>query len=167
MSSPYISLTEAKAQLRIDAGLTIDDAHIEMLIGAACDWAENYTQRSLGELLELDSPADSNAVPLPDPKDSPHFEPLPGQPPSIDIGGIQGGFPLYMDDNDQWTEETWRRYWANNPMLKDDSKPLRRDVKAGILLQVELMYDKNVANFEMLETRAEQLLAPYRIGMGV
>lgn len=167
MSNPYISLSEAKAQLSIDDGLTIHDTRIDMLIGAAVDWAENYTQRSLGELMELDSPTDSSAVPLPEPKDSPHFVPPPGVPPAIDVTAIEGGFPLYMDDNDQWTEEQWKRYWANNPMLKDDAKPLRRDVKAAILLQIELLFDRNMDNFTTLETRAEQLLAPYRIGMGV
>jgi hypothetical protein len=170
MSSPLITLTEAKQQLSIDDGLTIHDARIEMLIGAATDWAQNYTQRSLGELLELDSPADSGTSPVPDPVDSPTFIPvLPAAPDQLAEGltGIVGGVPMAMDDNDVWTEDSWRRYWANNPILSDSSKPLRRDVKAAILLQVELLFDRNTDNFELLEQRAEQLLAPYRVGLGV
>jgi hypothetical protein len=162
MTSPapptYITLTEAKEQLSIDDGLTTHDARIELLIGAAIDWAENYTQRSLGELLELNSPADAGATPLPDPKDSPSWskpETWPG-PGVIGVEGWEG-----------WDEKTWRNYWMNNPILRDDAKPLRRDVRAAILLKIELLFDRNVDNWKLIEDTAEQMLFPYRIGMGV
>lgn len=158
-ANPYISLAEAKGQLSIDADLTIHDDRIEFLIGSAIDWAENFTQRSLGELLELNSPADTIAVPLPDPKDSPTWSPpatWPGPNGVIGVEGWQG-----------WDEKTWRNYWKNNPILQDDAKPLRRDVKAAILLKLELLFDRNVDNWELIQSTAESMLFPYRIGMGV
>jgi hypothetical protein len=160
-ASPYITLEEAKDQLAIDYGLTIHDQRILRIIGGATDWAENFTQRSLGELLELNSPADSNAVPLPDPKDSPHRPPVwiePGDQP-FPIDGIGG--------NEDWTAEQWAAHWKANPIMQDDSKPLRRDVKEAILLKIEILFDRNIDNMALLETTAENLLWPYRIGMGV
>jgi Phage gp6-like head-tail connector protein len=161
MTSPtttYITLTEAKEQLSIDDGLTTHDARIELLIGAAIDWAENYTQRNLGELLELNSPADSEATPLPDPKDSPSWS----KPEVWPIAGVIG-----VEGWQEWDEKTWRDFWRNNPILQDDAKPLRRDVRAAILLKIEQLFDRNVDNWVLLEQTAEQMLFPYRIGMGV
>jgi hypothetical protein len=157
-ANPYISLTEAKGQLSIDADLTIHDDRIQFLIGSAIDWAENFTQRSLGELLELNSPADTIAVPLPDPKDSPSWSP-PTTWPLAGVIGVEGW--------QNWDEKTWRDFWKNNPILQDDAKPLRRDVKAAILLKIELLFDRNVDNWELIENTACTLLFPYRIGMGV
>lgn len=153
--NPYISLADAKGQLSIDEGLTIHDDRIEFLIGSAIDWAENFTCRSLGELLELDSPADSSAVPLPDPKDSPSF--------------ARGNFGpvISAEDWQGWNADTWRDFWAKNPVLQNDAKPLRRDVKAAVLLKLELLFDRNTDNWELIEETAEQMLTPYRIGMGV
>lgn len=153
----YITLDEAKSQLGVDPDLTVDDARIQRLIGAAIDWAENFTQRSLGELLELNSPTDSSATPLPNPKDSPSWangRQLPwDQDPSVD-------FSL-------WTPDQWHDYWRQNPVQVDASAPLRRDVKEAILLKLETLYDRNVDNMALLETTALNMLQPYRIAMGV
>ena len=149
VENPYISLAEAKGQLSIDEGLTLHDDRIKFLIGAAIDWAENFTQRSLGELLELNSPADSSAVALPDPKDSPNFVAPP-------VAGW-----------DSWGDGEWRSWWAANPIMGSDAKPLRRDVKAAVLMRLELLFDRNVDNWELIEQTTEQMLTPYRIGMGV
>lgn len=151
--NPYISLVEAKEQLSIDEGLTFHDARINRLIGAAIDWAESFTGRSLGELLELNSPSDDAAVPLPDPVDSPHFEPLPKRTGPLGWGG--------------WSEHTWQTYWRNNPILHDDSHSLRRDVKEAILMRLELLFDRNVDNWELIDETTTSMLFPYRIGMGV
>lgn len=155
-ANPYISLTEAKDQLSIDDGLDIHDARIERLIGAAVDWAENFCGRSLGELMELNSPTDESAVPLPEPVDSPHFEPVPVGAGIVGVQGWSG-----------WDEDTWRNWWRNNPILQNDAKPLRRDVKEAILMKIEQMFDRNTDNWELLENTAQQMLFPYRIGMGV
>jgi hypothetical protein len=152
-ASPYITLAQAKAQLSIDESNTYFDDRIQDLIGAAIDWAENFTNRSLGELLEIDSPADSAAVPLPDPKDSPtpnHF-------------WYSGDWV----DTTLWNPDEWRNYWAKNPIEQDQSKALRRDVKAGILLYLETLFDRNIENFALLEKRAQDMLWPYRIALGV
>lgn len=155
-ANPYISLTEAKDQLSIDDGLTIHDARIERLIGAAIDWAENFCGRSLGELMELDSPSDASAVPLPEPVDSPSFVIAPAD---AGVVGVQGWA--------YWDEKTWRDYWKNNPILANDAKPLRRDVKEAILMKIEQMFDRNTDNWQLLESTTESMLFPYRIGMGV
>ena len=157
--NPYISLTEAKEQLSIDDGLTIHDARIERLIGAAIDWAENFCGRSLGELMELNSPADDSAVPLPEPVDSPTFV---TPPVAGGVIGVQG-----FNDWAYWDEKTWRDYWKNNPILANDAKPLRRDVKEAILMKIEQMFDRNTDNWQLLESTTESMLFPYRIGMGV
>lgn len=41
------------------------------------------------------------------------------------------------------------------------------DVKSGILLFVEMEFDRDEKNFELLQKRAEQLLWPYRQGLEV
>jgi len=41
------------------------------------------------------------------------------------------------------------------------------DVKSAILLHVEAEFDRDERNFELILKRAEQLLWPYRIGLGV
>lgn len=154
----YVTLEDAKEQLSIDESLTIHDVRIKKLIGAAEDWAENFTQRSLGELMELDSPRDSDQTALPDPVDSPHKPPWNCALPEPDwLGWPQS----------TWTVQHWQMYWANNPIHKDQSKPLRRDVYAGILLYMESLFDRNTDNFVLLQKRAEDLLWPYRIALGV
>lgn len=154
--NPYISLTEAKEQLSLDEGLKLHDARINRLIGAAIDWAESFTGRSLGELLELNSPSDESAVPLPDPKDSPSF-----------TGEAGVGLDVALDGRENWDEHTWRNFWRNNPILRDDSQSLRRDVKEAILMRIELLFDRNTDNWELLDKTSTDMLFPYRIGMGV
>jgi hypothetical protein len=161
-ANPYISLDEAKGQLSVDAGLTIHDQRIALLIGAAIDWAENFTQRSLGELEELDSPRDSEAEPLPDPKDSPQFEGNPNLTAQVGFVGVEG----FRGDLG-WTEKNYLDYWAHNPLAVDSSRPLRRDVKAAILLKIEVLFDRNTDNWELIEDTAESMLFPYRVAMGV
>jgi hypothetical protein len=157
----FISLTEAKEQLSIDDGLTIHDNRINLLIRAAVSWAENYTQRSIGQLMELDSPPADSGVPAPSPKDSPsHRGPWipPGEQP-FSIGGL--------GDTAGWTEDQWRAHWKANPISQDDSDPTRSDIKAAILLKIEQLFDRNTDNWQLLEDTAQQMLSPYRIGMGV
>lgn len=158
-ANPYITLTEAKEQLSIDDALTIHDNRIERLIGAAVDWAENFCGRSLGELLELNSPTDESAVPLPEPRDSPHFVAVPAE---VGVIGIQG-----FNDWAYWNEKTWQAYWKNNPILANNAQPLRRDVKEAILMKIEQLFDRNTDNWELLESTSESMLFSYRIGMGV
>lgn len=153
----FVTVEEAKQQLAIDEGLTIHDARIKRLIGAAIDMAQNYTQRSLGELLELDSPSDSSALPLPDPKDSP---------------SLNGYINLLLDadpsiDYSQWSPGQWHAYWAANPIMMDQAQPLRRDVKEAILLFVECLFDRNIDNIPILKQMGYDMLQPYRIAMGV
>lgn len=147
----YITLAEVKSQLAIDPDLVVDDARLTRLIGVAIDWAENYTQRSLAELLVLDSPTDSSASPAPNPKDSPAW---------------RGRRDLEFDAG-SWTPDEWCTYWAANPIQQDQSSALRRDVKEALLLKIETLYDRNVDNMALLETTALNMLFPYRIAMGV
>lgn len=157
--STYITLNQAKAQLRIDAGLSVDDDQITDMIGAAVDWAENYTNRSLGELLELNSPPDSAAVPIPDPT-WPEGRPSPAHVWDRDCGE--------WIDTSFWGQDDYRSWWARFPSgARDDALPLRRDVKQAILLYMETLYDRNVENLELLETRAQNMLWPYRRALGV
>jgi len=53
----------------------------------------------------------------------------------------------------------------NSPHTSPPDFP--EDVKSGILLHVEAEFDRDEKNFELLIKRAEQLLWPYRIGLGV
>ena len=154
----YVTLADAKDHLSIDAGLTVHDVQLTKIIGAAEDWAENFTQRSLGELMDLDSPRDSDAVPLPNPVDSPA---LPTWPPSVPQPDWLS-FPQSI-----WTTQQWQTYWAVNPIHQDHSKPLRRDVYNGILLKIQALFDRNSDDMKLLEDAAENMLWPYRIGLGV
>ncbi len=157
----FITLAEAKDQLSIDADLTVHDNRINLLIRGAIAWAENYTQRSLAQLMELDSPPADSGVPAPSPVDSPrldgHFiEPGERQ---FDLAGL--GDP-------DWTEDQWRDHWRNlNPIAQDYSDPTRSDIKCAILLKIETLFDRNVANTKLLEETAEQMLMSYRVGLGV
>jgi hypothetical protein len=154
----YVTLEEAKSQLALDDGITVHDARIKRLIGAAIDMAEDYTNRSLGELLELNSPSDSSAVPLPNPKDSPscwqaEANRLFDLDPTIDAA--------------LWTPEQWHEYWRKNPIQQDQSMSLRRPVKEAILLLVEVLFDRNPQTMKDLTAMAYNLLSPYRIAQGV
>jgi Phage gp6-like head-tail connector protein len=155
--SNYVTLEEAKSQLALDDGITIHDARIQRLIGAAIDWAEDYTNRSLGELMVLDSPADSSARPLPNPVDSPSIQPCVNQlfDPWPDV------------DSSLWTPDQWREYWRLNPIQQDQSKSLRRPVKEAILLKIECLFDRNTDTMDKLEAVALRMLDPYRIAIGV
>jgi hypothetical protein len=165
MSSPsppppflsYITLSEAKGQLSIDDGLTIHDAKVTRLISSAIDWAENFCGRSLGQLLELNSPADSPTTPLPEPLDSPHYTSPPMPDGVLAVEGWSAG----------WTLQDWQDYYKNNPINTNYAAPLRRDIKEAILLKIEQLFDRNTDNWELLETTAQQMLLPYRVGMGV
>lgn len=162
--SEYITLAQAKSQLRIDDGLTADDDMIAGLIGSAIDWAENYTNRSLAELLEINSPADSTAIAESDPKTS-----WPdGCPSDAHVWDFHAN---EWCDTSLWQRGNWTSFWARNPQntfqQTDDALPLRRDVKNALLLWIESRYDKNPDNFVMLQTAAENQLWPYRKAMGV
>jgi hypothetical protein len=162
--STYITLAQAKAQLRVDDGITADDQLITDLIGASIDWAENYTNRSLGELLEIDSPADSAAIPITDPK-SQWPEGCPSESHIWDFAA------LIWVDTATWQRGNWTSFWARNPQYvydnRDDALPLRRDIKNALLMWIESRYDKNPENFVMLQTAAENQLWPYRKALGV
>lgn len=154
----FVTLEEAKDQCSIDPGLTLHDRMLRRLIGAAVDLAENYTQRSLGELLELNSPRDSTAVPEPDPKNSPACFP----------SGLPAGcaFPAGWDwqiDYGLWSPAQWHAWWAANPIQQDHSKPLRRDIHEALLLLVQSLFDQDPD----AKQTALDMLYPYRIGMGV
>lgn len=159
MTATYISLSEAKRQLRIDDDLTIHDAEISMLIGAAIDWAENYTNRSLGELLELNSPADSSAIPVPDPPQNA----CPGAGFEWDAGILD------WVDTSGWGGEDFRSFWARNPppAQLDDALPLRRDVKAALLFYVQILFDRDPAIADKQTLQAQNMIWPYRRAMGV
>jgi Phage gp6-like head-tail connector protein len=154
----YVTLEEAKGQLSIDPGLTIHDVRIKRLIGSAIDMAEDYTNRSLGELLELNSPTDSSAVPLPNPKDSPNCE-------QVEANRLFDFDPTV--DTSLWTPQQWHAYWRDNPIQQDQSMSLRRPVKEAILLFVEVLFDRNPQTMKDLEAMAYRRLDPYRIAIGV
>ena len=154
----FITLAEAKAQLSIDDSDTLRDARVTLALRGAIDWACNFTQRPLGELLVLPDPA-VEAVPLPEP----HYTPdtFLTETPGV-ITGI-GGVPVSWG----WGQVQWAAYVAANPLLTDRSAALRWDVKAAILLQMEVLFDRDVSNFALLNQRAHELLQPYRLGLGV
>ncbi|HEY4970957.1 MAG TPA: head-tail connector protein [Steroidobacteraceae bacterium] len=173
MSSPppLISLTEAKEQLSIDEGLTVHDARIQRLIGAAIDWAENFCGRSLGQLMPL--PASSQASSPNDPAAfgaSPAAEPLDSPTWSAGVAGSDGAGIIGIEgfnDWQYWDEKTWADYYQNNPLLVNAAATLRRDLKEAILMRIELMFDRNVDNWELLDKTTTDMLMPYRQGMGV
>lgn len=162
--SEYITLAQAKLHLRIDEGLTVDDDLITDLIGASIDWAENYTNRSLAELLELNSPADSAAVPAPDPKGS-WPDGCPSEAHVWDFHAAE------WCDTSLWQRGNWTSYWARNPQntfqQTDDALPLRRDAKNALLLWIQSRYDRNPDSMALLQTTAENQLWPYRKALGV
>lgn len=163
----FITLAEAKDQLSIDEGLTIHDNRINLLIRAAVSWAENYTQRSLAQLMELDSPPADSGIPAPSPVDSPRLDHEnrfidPGER-AFSIAGLTEGI-----DTTMWSEDQWREHWGNqNPIAQTYDDPTRSDIKCAILLKIEQLFDRNVANMKLLEETAQQMLMPYRVGMGV
>jgi len=161
MSSPYISLSAAKRQLRIDEGNQLHDIEIQDAIDGAVDWAENYTNRSLSELVELNSPPDSAATPVAD----------PAKPSGLSDDFIFDRSSLDWVDTSGWRQANYRAYWANNPGVEfgrsDESLPLRRDLKMGILLYMQTLFDRNIEDLPLLEKRAKDLLWPYRKAMGV
>ena len=161
MTSPYISLSAAKRQLRIDDANQLHDLEIQDAIDGAVDWAENYTNRSLGELVEVNSPADSAATPISD----------PAKPSGLGDDFIFDRSCADWVDTSGWRQANYRAYWANNPGVSfgasDDSQPLRRDAKMGILLYMQTLFDRNIDDLTLLEKRAMDLLWPYRKAMGV
>lgn len=161
MTSPYISLTEAKRQLRIDDANQLHNDEIQMSIDGAVDWAENYTNRSLSELVELNSPPDSAATPVADPP----------KPDGLSDDFIWDRSCSNWVDTSGWRQANYRAHWANNPGLSfgsaDQSLPLRRDLKMGVLLYMQTLFDRNIEDLPLLEKRAMDLLWPYRKAMGV
>ena len=155
MPFELITLAEAKAQISMDEGFTADDARLTLLIGTVIDWAQNFTQRPLGELLVLATPADADAVPLADP-----VAPLP-------VASVFGTVSDIVGGSYDWSTAQWLSFLDSDPRLHDRSVALRRDVKAACLLQLELLYDRNVDNFDLLNVRSHDLLQPYRMGLGV
>lgn len=155
--SEYITLAQAKSHLRVDT--TVDDDQIQDLIGAAIDWAENYTNRSLGELLELNSPPDSAAKPIPDPS-------WPeGRPSNSHVWDCDANIWV---DTEFWDANDYRVWWARFPQtMRDDALPLRRDVKQALLIYMETLYDRNIDNMVLYEQRAQNMLWPYRKELGV
>lgn len=157
----YVTLQDAKEHLAIDEGLTIHDSRIMLCIGAAEDYAENYTQRSLAELMLLDSPADADqtAAPEPDPLTVRWNQNFP-RPDWIDT-------PIHL-----WDATQWHFYWQCNPLPTADTahgnaKPLRRDVYSAIMLKMETLFDRNTDNSKMLADTCDTMLTPYRLRMGV
>ena len=70
--------------------------------------------------------------------------------------------------------EQWATQFLNVDSLADlegspqTSPPdFPEDVKSGILLHVQAEFDRDPQNFDLLMKRAEQLLWPHRIGLGV
>lgn len=161
MTSPYISLSAAKRQLRIDDANQLHDIEIQDAIDGAVDWAENYLNRSLGELVELNSPPDSAATPIAD----------PAKPSGLGDDFIFDRSCNDWVDTSLWRHSHYRAYWANNPGvqfgMRDDSQPLRRDLKMGVLLYMQTLFDRNIEDLPLLEKRAMDLLFPYRKAMGV
>lgn len=164
MSDTYIDPADAKDHLGIDEGLTIHDRRIGQCIRGAEDWAENYTNRSLSELMLLDSPQDANLAPIEVPA-------LPtGDPVACWPQGI--AYPSYLTTPvSDWLPSNFRHYWAHvgptpSPN-RDDSKPLRGDAYMAMLLYMETLFDRNTDNLVLLQKRAESMLDPYRIGLGV
>jgi hypothetical protein len=151
-NADFISLQAAKDQLSIDAGLTVHDARITFLIAASIAWAQNYTQRNIGELMQLAAPV-TPPVTLPDPLNTPDPR------------------ARFVEPGDDYAWQTVVNPATTpivpNPIQTDQSLSDRTDVQAAILLHVELLFDRNVDNIELLEATAERLLDPYRIAMGV
>lgn len=72
--------------------------------------------------------------------------------------------------------ERWARNFLNAESLEDfigspydspASEGLPEDMKDGILLQLESVYDRDERNMKLLVERAEQMLYPYRQKLGV
>lgn len=70
--------------------------------------------------------------------------------------------------------ERWAKNYLNVETLDDfyDSPiespaSLPEDLKSGLLLHIEMEFDRDERNMELLLKRAEQLLWPYREGLGV
>lgn len=67
----------------------------------------------------------------------------------------------------------WASNYLNAELADFEDSPtqspptLPEDIKSGILLHVELEFDRDEKNMELLLKRAEQLLWPYRTGLGV
>lgn len=167
MTATFISLEDAKDHLGIDEGLTVHDRRINRCILGAIAAAENYTQRSLSELV-INSGADSTGAPFaPDPKDSPSLMSV-NFLATADSWGAGYDWSLGYD---AWSPDQYQCYWAAylkaNPALQDDSNPSREDARQACLLKMEMMFDRNIANFTDLEAAFKCLLDPYRIGLGV
>lgn len=55
--------------------------------------------------------------------------------------------------------------YEDSPVQSPPTLP--EDIKSGILLHIELEFDRDEKLMGLLLTRAEQLLWPYRVGLGV
>ncbi len=54
IETPAVTLTEAKAQLRIEPDFDVDNAQIQGMIAAAQDYCQRYTGRPLGQTMAFD-----------------------------------------------------------------------------------------------------------------
>lgn len=68
--------------------------------------------------------------------------------------------------------ETWAKNFLNANLedyeLSGESPPaLPEDIKSAILLHIELEFDRDERNFELLLKRAHDMLWPYRTGLEV
>lgn len=83
------------------------------------------------------------------------------------------------DNDDRLTRlisaaERWALQFLNADTLEDfQDSPIQsppeiyEDIKSGILLHVEMEFDRDERNMELLLKRAEALLWPYRTGLEV
>lgn len=69
--------------------------------------------------------------------------------------------------------EAWAANFLNAPLSDYEESPvssppsLPEDLKSAILLHVEAEFDRDEKNFELLLKRAQELLWPYRVELGV
>lgn len=157
MTAEYITLKQAKDHLGLEESFTYHDDRVADCIGAAIDWAEDYTQRSLGQLLQLDSPRDSTATAV-DEK-------------FLTTASEWGSGYDWTLEYSAWPPQQFRCYWAaylqRYPAMNDQSQSLRRNVRQAILIKMEQMFDRDPSVYKDLEDACTNLIFPYRIAMGV
>jgi hypothetical protein len=67
----------------------------------------------------------------------------------------------------------WAKEFLNAELEDYEDSPstspptIPEDMKSAILLHIELEFDRDERNMELLLKRAEQLLWPHRVGLGV
>lgn len=65
--------------------------------------------------------------------------------------------------------EKWAANFLNADLADYEDSPVKipEDMKSALLLHIEAEFDRDMANFETLLKRAEQMLWPYRTGLEV